>query len=333
MSQEHPFAQYVRILGKGPRLSRPLSMEEARDAFRMVMDGRVEPVQLGAFLCLLRVKTETPDEVAGLAAAIRETIKLPADAPAVDLDWASYAGKARQLPYYLLAALTLAQHGIKVFMHGAEHHTAGRVYTSEALAALGIPVATSMAAAVKQLSGANFAYMTLEHLSPPLHGIMELRHLLGLRSPIHTVARLINPFDAACSINSVSHPPYAPVHQQAAAMLGQNRMAVFKGEGGEVERRPEKPCEVYSLVEGQAVVEEWPAILSAPRGHDEEMDLARLKALWTGTVEDEAAAATIAGTVAIALKAMGRAEGVDQALGMALAMWRDRIRDKIPGAA
>jgi hypothetical protein len=91
----------------------------------MVMAGQVEPVQLGAFLCLLRVRTETPDEVAGLAAAIRETIKVPAGAPTVDLDWASYAGKARQLPYYVLAALTMAQHGIKVFMHGAEHHTAG----------------------------------------------------------------------------------------------------------------------------------------------------------------------------------------------------------------
>jgi anthranilate phosphoribosyltransferase len=175
--------------------------------------------------------------------------------------------------------------------------------------------------------------MTLEHLSPPLAAIMELRHLLGLRSPIHTVARLINPFDAACAVNSVSHPPYAPVHQQAAALLGQGRMAVFKGEGGEVERRPEKPCEVFSLVEGEAMVEEWPAILPTARGHDEDMKLARLKALWTGTEEDEAASATIAGTIAIALKAMGRAEGMDQALGMAFAMWGDRIRTSIPGAA
>ena len=38
--------------------------------------------------------------------------------------------------------------------------------------------------------------MTLEHLSPPLHAIMELRHLLGVRSPVHTVARLANPFGA-----------------------------------------------------------------------------------------------------------------------------------------
>ncbi|RAU23116.1 glycosyl transferase [Paramagnetospirillum kuznetsovii] len=333
MTQEHPFAPFVRILGKGPRLSRPLTFEEARDGFGMVMRGEVEPVQLGAFLCLLRVKTETPEEAAGLAAAIRQSVAPPKGSPKVDLDWSSYAGKTRQLPYYILAALMLAGHGIRVFMHGSEHHTAGRVWTSEALAALGIPVSTSSADAVKRLESANFAYMTLEHLSPELHGIMELRHLLGLRSPIHTVARLINPFRADCSINSVSHPPYAPVHQLAARMLGESRMAVFKGEGGEVERRPEKSCEVLSLVDGEPVTEDWPALISGTRAHEESLDLNRLKALWSGAESDEAATAVITGTAAIALRAMGRAVSVDEAEGMALAMWHDRAKAKVPGAA
>ena len=333
MTQEHPFAPYVRILGKGPRLSRPLTFEEARDGFGMVMRGEVEPVQLGAFLCLLRVKTETPEEAAGLAAAIRATITPPGNAPKVDLDWSSYAGKTRQLPYYLLAALALAGHGVTVFMHGSEHHTAGRVWTSEALAALGIPVSISAEEAATRLERDHFAYMTLEHLSPPLHQIMELRHLLGLRSPIHTVARLINPFHAGCAINSVSHPPYALVHQEAARLLGDTRMAVFKGEGGEAERRPEKSCEVLSLVDGQPVTEDWPALISGTRAHEESLDLNRLKALWSGSESCEIASAVISGTISIALRAMGRAASIDEAEGMALAMWRDRTKSKVPGAA
>lgn len=333
MSKEHPFAQYVRILGKGPRLSRPLSFEEARDGFAMVLRGEVEPVQLGAFLCLLRVKTETPEEAAGLAAAIRATITRPAKAPAVDLDWSSYAGKTRHLPYYLLAALLLAGHGIKVFMHGSEGHTAGRVWTSEALTTLGLSQSLSMDDAVARLEKGNFAYMTLEHLSPPLHAIMELRHLLGLRSPVHTVARLANPFGASCSISSVSHPPYAPVHQEALRLLGDKRMAVFKGEGGEVERRPEKACEVLSLADGVALSEDWPALIDGTRAHEENIDLARLGALWSGELHDEGAAAAIAGTAAIALRALGRASSVDEAEGMAQVMWRERNRSKVPGAA
>lgn len=332
MTQEHPFAHYVRILGKGPHLSRPLTFDEARDAARMVMAGEVEPVQLGAFLCLLRVKTETPEEVAGFARAIKDSLSLPAHAPAVDLDWASYAGKSRQLPYYLLAALALAGSGVRVFMHGAENHTAGRVYSSRALAALGVAAATSFDQAAAGLERANFAYMTLEHLSPRLHSIMELRRLLGLRSPVHTIARVMNPFEARTAINAVTHPPYLPVHQEAARLLGQPNLATFKGEGGEVERRPEKPCEVFLLSDGQPSTEDWPALVAGAREKEEELDLSRLKPLWTGEDADPLAEAAIAGTIAIALRALGRAGSVAEAEEMGRALWAARDRARIPGA-
>ena len=331
--QEHPFAQYVRILGKGPNLSRPLSLDEARAAMGMIMQGQVEQAQLGAFLCLLRVKTELPEEAAGLALGIKDHLNLPANLPAIDVDWASYAGKSRQLPYYILAALCLAQHGISVFMHGAEGHTAGRVYTSAVLAALGVPVAESFAQAAEHLNGHKFAYMTLEHLSPPLHQVMGLRQLLGLRSPIHTVARMVNPLNAAFSVNGVTHPPYMPVHQQGSRLMGERAMAVFKGDGGEVERRPEKPCEVMFLQDGEAGAEDWPALVSGVREKEESLDLSRLTALWSGEVVDEMAAAAIAGTMAIVLRYSGRAKSVAEAEGAAQAMWRDRIKTTLPGRA
>lgn len=333
MTQEHPFAQYVRILGKGPRLSRPLTRQESLDAARMVFAGAVEPAQLGAFLCLLRVKTETPEEVAGLVEAAREGIARPAGAPPVDLDWPSYAGKARRLPWFVLSALLLAGSGVRVFMHGAEEHTAGRVYTSAALAALGVPVAGSLAEAAEHLAARNFAYLRLEQLSPPLHEIMGLRPLLGLRSPLHTAARMLNPFRAPCEIVGVAHPHYRPVHQQAARLLGQPNLAVFKGEGGEVERRPEKPCLVFGLTDGDAYQVEWPALPAvAPAEWDDVGDLGRLAAVWRGEAEDAYAAATIRATAAVALKLLGRAASIDEAEAMAPSLWEGRERG-LAGAA
>lgn len=327
MTQEHPFAPYVRILGKGPNLSRPLSRDEAQAAMAMILEGAVEPVQLGAFLCLLRVKTETPDEVAGLAAAIRATIP-PPPGLGVDVDWASYAGKSRRLPYYLLAALALAQGGVSVFMHGAEGHTAGRVYTSEALAALGLAPATSLEQAATQLRQRRFAYMTLDHLSPPLAAIMALKPLLGLRSPIHTVARMVNPLGAAFSVNGVTHPPYLAVHQGAALVLGDRATAAFKGDGGEVERRPEKPCEVWAVQDGKPLREDWPALVDGVRER-EEMDLARLPALWSGADSDPAADCAIAGTIALVLRYSGRAASVAEAEERGRALWAGRDRSRL----
>jgi anthranilate phosphoribosyltransferase len=273
---EHPFAPYVRILGKGPNLSRALTLDETRAAVGMILRDEVEPVQLGAFLCLMRVKTETSAEVAGFALAIRDSLAIPQDMPPIDLDWPSYAGKSRQLPLFLLAALLLAQNDIAVAMHGADGHTAGRLYSRESLAGLGISAATSLEDAARQIRARHFAYVPMAVLHPRLPAIMGLKPLLGLRSPLHSVARAMNPFDAKASLISVFHPNYRAVHRDAATLMGMSELACFKGEGGEIERRPEKPCLVEGLRRGLAFEEEWAPTMAAGPGHDLEMDVSRL---------------------------------------------------------
>ena len=130
---EHPFAEYIRILGKGKKGSRPLTQDEAYQAMKMILADEVLPIQLGAFLMLMRVKEETPEELAGFVLAARESCNLASDKALVDLDWSSYAGKRRHLPWFLLSALLLAENGISVFMHGAGGHSAGRLYTQDML--------------------------------------------------------------------------------------------------------------------------------------------------------------------------------------------------------
>ncbi len=134
--QPHPFARFINILGRGKTLTRSLTIEEAEEAMAMILAGETLPEQLGAFLMLLRVKEESPAEIAGFVRAARATMQAPARAPHVDVDWSSYAGKGRQLPWFTLSALILARNGWRVFMHGAEAHTQGRIYTGAALRAL-----------------------------------------------------------------------------------------------------------------------------------------------------------------------------------------------------
>lgn len=333
MVQEHPFARYVRIIGKGPKLSRPLTEEEMTEAARMILAERVEPVQLGAFLCVLRVRTENPGEVAGFVRAAKEVLKCPADAPAADLDWSSYAGKKRQSPWFILSALLLANSGVRIFMHGTEGHTPGRVYARHALDALAIAPSTSMEDAAQAMRRTNFAYLPLAHMCPRLQEIIDLKPILGLRSPVNTFVRLLNPFDAPHSIQSVFHPHYRAIHRDASRLLGQPHMAVFKGEGGEIERRPEKPVFVESLHAGEARDEEWPALLPAQaNAADETMDLGRLLAVWRDEEEDPYAVAAVTGTAAIALRLMGRADDVGPAMALAREMWETRERRRL-GAA
>ncbi|PKM11348.1 MAG: glycosyl transferase [Gammaproteobacteria bacterium HGW-Gammaproteobacteria-3] len=329
---EHPFAPYIRILGKGKKGSRPLTRDEAYEAMRMILAGAVEPAQLGAFLMLMRVKEETREELAGFVQAARDSFIQPGLTSPVDLDWSSYAGKRRHLPWFLLSALLLAENGITVFMHGASGHTSGRIYTQHVLTYLGINHATSLQEAERQLKQHRFSYLALEYFCPRLHEIIELRALLGLRSPVHTLARLLNPFDAPYSIQGIFHPGYRPVHQEAALLLKQPHVAVFKGEGGEVERNPDMDCLVQSVHHGALSDELWPALFKRRHVKAEDLDPRQLSALWRGELDDEFAQASAIGTAAIALKLLGRADSQQQAYGMAEDFWKNRCRNKYPAS-
>jgi anthranilate phosphoribosyltransferase len=324
---EHPFAETIRILGKGKKGSRALTQDEAYRAMKMILADDVLPVQLGAFLMLMRVKEETPEELAGFVLASREFSKLAS--ALVDLDWSSYAGKRRHLPWFLLSALLLAENGIKVFMHGSQGPSASRLYTENMLGFLGLKVAESVDEAKKQLSAQNFSYLSLEHICPKLHEIIELRPILGLRSPVHTLVRLLNPFNAKYSIQGIFHPAYRSVHQQAAALLQQPHMAVLKGEGGETERNPDMDCLVQSVDNGVLSEETWPALFSNRHVRPENLEPEQLTLVWQGKIEDEFAEASVIGTTAVALKLLGKTENQSQSYEMASDFWQTRIKQNI----
>ncbi|MBL1261265.1 MAG: glycosyl transferase family protein [Thiotrichaceae bacterium] len=327
---EHTFAQYVRTLGRGKKGSRSLTKDEAFEAMRMILNDEVEAVQLGAFLMLLRVKEESPEELAGFVAAARASLPLPDKAASIDLDWSSYAGKRRHLPWFILAALLLAENGSRILMHGTAGRRDNRIYTPNVMKLFGICNSESLEHAAQQVERDNIAFISLEHFSPKLKQIMELRSLLGLRSPINTLLRILNPLGAPHLMQGTFHPGYRTIHQQAAIHLEQAHMAVFRGEGGECERNPDGDCEVFSVHHGEANEELWPAKFKMRHLKDMTMDTKRLLQTWQGKIDDEYGIAAVIGTVAIALRMMGKTESIDDATAQAQTMWEKRDKARYP---
>lgn len=321
---EHEFARFIRILGKGRRGTRALTREEAYEAMDMICRYEVEPEQISAFMMLMRVKEETPEEVAGFVEALRDSIALPQVLPEVSIDWSSYAGKRRQLPWYLLAALLLSQNGHRVFMHGI-YRNDDRLYTREALQALDMEVCKSLNAACISLEQSGFAYIELDNLSRLAAEFFDMRDLMGLRPPIHTVVRMLNPLAAQLMMQGVFHPNYSVIHQQAAKLLQQPEALAFKGEGGEIERIPERSCTLYGLRDGQTWEEEWPALL-APDNYQPERfpDLRHFRRVWEGQAEDRYGEQAVVGTMALALRALGVASGANEAHAQAVELWQAR---------
>ena len=316
---EHSFAPYVRTLGRGPGRSRALTRDEARNALTAVLHGEAAPEQVGAFLMLLRYRGEAADEISGLVDAARATCDagLPPGCPPVALDWPSYgAGRTRGEPWFLLSALALAAAGVTVLMHGSNEFSQGTAVEAS-LAALALPSCRSRSEAASELARRRFAHLPLAVLSPALNRLLTLRSILGLRSPINTVVRLLNPFDAPASVDGVFHPPYIEVHLGAAERLGRARLAIVKGGGGEAERNPAKPVTVH--------------LWDRTGGRGELLLPAAPPAAETGTLTeawrtgDGQGAATARATVALALLALGRAHDAASADAQADAIWRARL--------
>ncbi|ENV69993.1 glycosyl transferase family protein [Acinetobacter towneri] len=319
---EHPFAQFIRIIGKGKTGARSLTYDEAYQAFSMILRNEVLDVQLGAFLMLLRVKEESVEELAGFVQATRDQLQFkPLQ---VDLDWSSYAGKRRHYPWFLLAALTLAKHNYKVVMHGASGHTINRLYTEQALQYLDYPICQNDLDVEQQLAQRNFAYLPLDVISPILSELINLRNVMGLRSPIHTLARLINPFNAKATMQAIFHPAYRSSHQQAAFQLGYQNSAVIKGEGGEFERNPDAKTLICGIKNGALYEHELPKLTDNRSPVEEELDLAVFKAVWLGQQTHEYGEVAITETMGIALYTMGVCDDYAAAMQNAQQLWQNR---------
>ncbi|WP_236232515.1 glycosyl transferase family protein [Pseudomonas tohonis] len=316
---EHPFAQFVRILGKGKRGARHLSREEARDAMGMLLDGKTEDSQLGAFLMLLRHKEESAEELAGFTEAFRARNHAPAIQ--VDIDWPSYAGKKRHHPWFLLAAKALANGGVRILLHGGGLHTAGRIYTEQCLELLGIPDCADWQEVSQALDHQRIAFIPLGAWAPTLQRMIDLRNILGLRSPIHSLARILNPLGARCGLQSIFHPGYQAVHREASQLLGDHAI-VIKGEGGEIEVNPDAACHLFGTEGGEAWDEEWLALSPLRHVKPERIEAAQLEGVWDGSIDDAYARLAILGTMALALRGLGHPR--EAAFSEAERLWKER---------
>ena len=334
MPEAHPFSGYLRQFFRGPGRSRSLTRDEAFDAFSMVLRDEVDPIQLGAYLLMLRYRGETPEELAGMIEAVRTIARLEpddSDVPAAChpmLDWPSYAaGRTRGLPWFVLSALLLAQNKVPVLMHGYNSHLVKGVGTEAAFKALKLPIAMSAEEARSDIETQGIAYLPLRHIHPKLQELIGLRPLLGLRSPVNTLLRLLNPLQAKAAFLGVFHPAFLDVHRETGKLLALPRIGVIKGGGGEAERTPYKHVDLRLLDNGTLSDLRWPAALARSEKPEDDTPPAKMEhflGVWRGEIEDTDAIAKIKGSAAMAAYLAGRADYIDEAESLVEGWWANR---------
>lgn len=314
-------APYIHAMGRGPGRARSLTRAEACDAMRQVLTGEAAPEAVGALLMLMRYRGETAAEIAGFVDALRAT--LPAwEGSRPALDWPSYAaGRSRGLPWFLLSARLVARAGVPLLLHGWNSHQSEIASVRAALPRAGIAMAADMGDAARRIACDGIAYLPLEAFAPDALRLLRLRDVLGLRSPVNTVLRVLNPGAAPASVQGVFHPPYRELQADAAALLVQPSLTVLKGGGGEFERHPSKEVALFGLRGGAPWQAAAPALIEETRRlADVTPDPAELARLWSGETENPFARALVLGTAAVALDTAGFPE----AETLARRLWTNR---------
>ncbi|MBI3275387.1 MAG: anthranilate phosphoribosyltransferase, partial [Methylocystis sp.] len=136
----------------------PLSRDEARQAFSIILQGGASPAQLGGFLLGLRVRGESVEEIIGGAEAMRAAMA-PVDAPPGAIDIVGTGGDGSgSYNVSTLAAIVTAACGIPVAKHGGRA-ASSRSGACDVLDELGVRIGGSPRAAARSLRETGLCFM------------------------------------------------------------------------------------------------------------------------------------------------------------------------------
>ena len=219
---------YLKDIGRGKEGARSLNRAQAADLMGQVLDGTVSDLELGALVIAMRIKGETPAEMAGFLDALDTRLhKIPnAGCPTVVLP--SYNG-ARKLPVLTpLLALLMAREGLAVVVHGCATES-GRVPAQTVLEALDIQAQ----GVIEPVKAGTVQCVPTALLCPGLQRLLDVRQVVGLRNSAHSLVKLMNPCtDPAVVVGSYTHPEYA-VSMAATLELTLANALLLRGTEGE----------------------------------------------------------------------------------------------------
>ncbi|MFL5831145.1 MAG: anthranilate phosphoribosyltransferase [Solirubrobacteraceae bacterium] len=240
------FSATLKLVGTGPRGSRDLTFEEARNAVRALMAGAATPAQAGAFLIATRVKGESGAELAGYVEGLREavdrTVSVPEPGRPVVACAGAYDGCAEAPHLSLAAGVVAAACGAGIVIHcGPPVGPKYGVTPLDVLGELGGRAAVSLAQSAAMLARSGVSVVDTSRAVRGWEPLLAIRNEVGLRGPLHSAEKLIDYFGARRFVVGYTHSPYADRLLEAFRILGAERAIVVRGLEGSDIVRPGRP--------------------------------------------------------------------------------------------
>jgi anthranilate phosphoribosyltransferase len=193
------------------------------EAFRELLSGRVDDTLATAFLIALRMKGESPAEIAAAALALREqmTRLVPVSGPVIDT-CGTGGDDSGTFNISTATSLVLAGAGIPVVKHG-NRAVSSKSGSADVLRELGVPIESGAAWSQKCLDRIGFAFCFAPQFHPGMAHVSKLRRKLGLRTIFNLLGPLANPASAEYQLLGVGKRELLDPLAGAVAKLGIRR--------------------------------------------------------------------------------------------------------------
>ena len=231
-------------------LGQDLTRQEAEAAMRSLIEGEATPSQIAGFAVALRMKGETPEEIAGLAEVMRSAAtRVDAGPDVVDVVGTGGDG-AGTFNISTLSALILASAGGRVAKHGNRSVTSA-CGAADFLEAIGIAIDLNPAGVARCVQETGFGFMFAPLYHPAMRHSIAPRREIGVRTVFNILGPLTNPAGARRQLTGVAVPGLGETLARVLALLGSEHAIIVHGQDGLDEISVCAPTQIHEARNGE----------------------------------------------------------------------------------
>jgi anthranilate phosphoribosyltransferase len=210
---------------------RPLSRQQAEQAFSIMMSGEATPAQIGGLLMAMRVRGETIDEITGAVSVMREKMTR-INAPANAIDVCGTGGdQAGTLNISTAVAFVCAACDVPTAKHG-NRAASSKSGAADVLAALGVNIDADTETVERALNEVGTTFMWAQKHHSAMRHVGPSRVELGTRTIFNIMGPLSNPAGVKRQLLGVFAEQWLEPMAQVLKNLGTEHAWVVHGGDG-----------------------------------------------------------------------------------------------------
>ena len=214
-----------------PDAKQHLGEAEAEEVFGWILDGETDDDAIAGFLVDMSARSETSDEIAGAARALRQRL-IPVDAPEGTVDCCGTGGDGHHtLNVSTAVSLVVAACGVPVAKHG-NRAASSKSGAADTLEVLGLDMEAAGKSAEKTLAELGICFLFAKNHHPAMGRIQPIRQKLGVRTIFNLMGPLSNPAGVKRQLIGIARPAYVPIYAAAKAKLVTDRTFIASGDEG-----------------------------------------------------------------------------------------------------